>query len=723
MIHLRKSPRTCLIGTDAAQLLRTPDVTLAIVVHVRSDLGIQWCEMSEWDCTSTAVTGPLIRAQLQLIIQMLGSSKRPDCCGEVMSELNLARDLRNWSWEKTDPNRSGSSGDIAKLFRHEPPKAPGVLAQGAPPAAAVLMARELLQNSWDAAHDLKRTLGEKAPQFAITFRFRELVGDEKKDLVAILGLKAHAARVEQCDKSRLGLPEQTCLHEISDPNRPLRILEVIESGASGMYGPWHQNKSHMYLALVSIGYTEKPSGSGGSYGYGKAGLIASSSIRTVCAYTCFLPTTEEPTTTRRLLGMTYWGQHDLDGTNYTGFARFGHWMDSTGHAVVPFENDRADEVAASLGFAVRSPAYPDELGTSFLIVDPTVEPLELVKAIERNWWPALIENDFAVTVLDYDGASIVPRPRTDPVLKTFIEAWQIAMGRTEADGEKSVVRSLLAKDTSAAQALGTLALTSDLGGWSYADDTRGDDDVPRHYSLVALTRSTRMVIEYHVCGQSAPYVRGVFIADPALNELLRDSEPKGHDAWRKEGDEGLRPEAARVAGEILEKIKSQVSYFRRRLKPPAPKAEEVVLPFYNELMGRIMRGSGKSVAIPEAKVRPVSVSLDYGVESVDESFIRLKGSAEVQLSDNCQVDEADAVIEVAYHFVEDDQLGDSVPVDLVLKGDWSSLGVGRVRARLSKAAPVRIQFASEPYISYWTGRLTVSAELESVADREGSTAL
>lgn len=140
-------------------------------------------------------------------------------------------------------------------------------------------------------------------------------------------------------------------------------------------------------------------------------------------------------------------------------------------------------------------------------------------------------------------------------------------------------------------------------------------------------------------------------------------------------------------------------------------------------MGRIMRGSGKSVAIPEAKVRPVSVSLDYGVESVGESFIRLKGSAEVQLSDNCQVDEADAVIEVAYHFVEDDQLGDSVPVDLVLKGDWSSLGVGRVRARLSKAAPVRIQFASEPYISYWTGRLTVSAELESVADREGSTAL
>src|SRR5690606_7352444 len=79
-------------GCVRNESLRNP-VRFTIVVHVRSDLGIQWCEMSEWDCTSTAVTGPLIRAQLQLIIQMLGSSERPDCCGEVMSELNLARDL------------------------------------------------------------------------------------------------------------------------------------------------------------------------------------------------------------------------------------------------------------------------------------------------------------------------------------------------------------------------------------------------------------------------------------------------------------------------------------------------------------------------------------------------------------------------------------------------------------------------------------------------------
>jgi len=33
-----------------------------------------------------------------------------------------------WSWERTDAGRPGMSGDIAKLFRHEEPKAPGVFA-------------------------------------------------------------------------------------------------------------------------------------------------------------------------------------------------------------------------------------------------------------------------------------------------------------------------------------------------------------------------------------------------------------------------------------------------------------------------------------------------------------------------------------------------------------------------------------------------------------------
>ncbi len=35
-----------------------------------------------------------------------------------------------WAWEKTNAGSPGMSGDLAKIFRHEPPKASGVFAMG-----------------------------------------------------------------------------------------------------------------------------------------------------------------------------------------------------------------------------------------------------------------------------------------------------------------------------------------------------------------------------------------------------------------------------------------------------------------------------------------------------------------------------------------------------------------------------------------------------------------
>ena len=48
----------------------------------------------------------------------------------------------------TSTDRSGSSGDLAKLFRNEEVKQPGLLAVGAPTVDATIVAREVIQNSW-----------------------------------------------------------------------------------------------------------------------------------------------------------------------------------------------------------------------------------------------------------------------------------------------------------------------------------------------------------------------------------------------------------------------------------------------------------------------------------------------------------------------------------------------------------------------------------------------
>ncbi|MCY3786970.1 MAG: hypothetical protein OXG47_09645 [bacterium] len=89
--------------------------------------------------------------------------------------------------------------------------------------------------------------------------------------------------------------------------------------------------------------------------------------------------------------------------------------------VRPFENEAADEVAASLGLTVRNPETPELLGTTFLLVEPTVSEHDLVVAIERYWWPALEEDDFNA-VVEGDEGLLHPRPRSDPVLASFRDA-------------------------------------------------------------------------------------------------------------------------------------------------------------------------------------------------------------------------------------------------------------------------------------------------------------
>lgn len=61
-----------------------------------------------------------------------------------------------WWWEDLDPNRSTGSADFARLFRNQHDKKPGFLSQGAPTRSAYLLAREVIQNAWDAADARRR---------------------------------------------------------------------------------------------------------------------------------------------------------------------------------------------------------------------------------------------------------------------------------------------------------------------------------------------------------------------------------------------------------------------------------------------------------------------------------------------------------------------------------------------------------------------------------------
>ena len=622
-----------------------------------------------------------------------------------------ARRLRPmWQWEQPDPRVSGTSGDLAKLFRNESVKHPGVLARDAPTPLATIMSREVIQNAWDAAGDLRNTWEDgrdEPPDFQIDFIYRSYVGPEKAAIVRALALKELRKRAKAVDRRSLGLGVDDCLEHIDD-QAPLRILEIRESGASGMYGRFDSTRSKLFLALAGLGFTAKHEGAGGSFGFGKAGLIRGSAIHAVLAYTCFQERSDDVGISRRLLAMTYWGQHEHQGESFTGFARFGENRDGWQQ---PLENDDADAFAASIGLARRTPSKHSDLGTTLLLVDPTVEPADLCSAIERNWWPAIIDREFVVTVTAPDGSRLVPRPRKNRTLAPFVRAYELALTPQDNLIDHEYARNLGTTRAVPGRELrvGGVGLVADMDGWSFQSDN-DDDSVPER-SLVALIRGARMVVECLDAGGHVPHVRGAFVADPEVDELLRQSEPKAHDGWQTTiGEEGIDPLAPKVAASVIEKVKTSVREFKRRLRPPARPEEDIHLPVLQGLLNRLL-ASGSSEDVPPPIRSLVESSVHQQLLAAEvPGLVRLRSTVELAIAPHHTRGSDLVVIEFGYRFIEDGRAGSDCSVSVVPPEGFTGAQL-QPNSFIGTLTHERVQFVvtTENYSSEWTGRLSISA--------------
>ena len=539
------------------------------------------------------------------------------------------------------------------------------------------------------------------------FEYLEAAGAEKEQMASALALQDLADRLASCeDRRKLGLRETLCLDDLGNADEPLRYMVITETGTTGMYGAWQTGESRMYLALATLGYPKLEGG--GSFGYGKAGLIRGSATHTVVAYSCFRPKPNDGHVTRRLLGMTYWGEHHVGEAAYPGFARFGN---ETIDEVFPFEDDKADQMAADLGLKLRDPASGQDFGTTFLIVEPTVQPDDLLHAIERNWWPALEDQSiqFDVSVVS-DGEPQRPRPKKQEELKPFVEAYELA--RMPQDNKHPSKRRVKFEKVEGYPNPGTLGLVADPSGWSYPNRKAGSaDDEVEHRSLVALMRKPRMVVEYLEAGQAQPFVRGVFIADDSTDQILRQTEPKAHDAWQTKPDEDTEPQAAEVAKTVLGRITRNVRRFRESLKPAKPSAEQLELPEWNRLM-RLFQRLGTKPVVPEPDAREVTIEPRSRIEQAEGDQVRATGHARVGLSERHEGESAEVEVRIQYRMVEDDRIGD--PVKLAIrapKGFAQMQGTDRYRGVLHRDSAVRFRYESEPYDALWTCRLIVDADV------------
>ena len=653
----------------------------------------------------------------------------------------VSRSENKWAWEEETSLRSQMDGGVVKLFKAEGVSQPGILSAGAPPDSTTLFAREAIQNSWDAAREWKnKNKDNKIPPFWLEINFVALTGAKKTKFIDAIGIIEHSKHLKGAEskvdpRREIGLFSEDCLDSLDSPNTPLKIIEVVEHSSLGMPGNFENQESRMFYALLSLGYTVKADGSGGSYGYGKAGLIASSKIRAICAYSCFAEEDDDPGVTRRFMGVTYWGHHKFNSKSFTGWGRLGKKLamsDGGGESAVPFDNKEADEFAASLDLKVRSANKPDDKGTTFLIVDANLDPHDLKKAIERSWWPAMMDESegLRVQITDYDGEKITPSiPVDDPDLAPFVRAYELATSEqsskrnyTKEDTEYFVSLPSMTPSGAAKVKLGTLGLIADPSGWSFPEVDENDNDGVSHCTLIAMIRGPRMVVQYNDYRLGQPYVRGCFVADPEIDDLLRQTEPKAHDKWdEKMNESGIDPSAPKIAKRIYQHLRDEIKNFKGNFIKPAPRSGEFNLPILDEL-SRIMKGKKPSLPLSDPRTVNINFLKSPGIVPVDTNSVKCLSEVSFMVDDWVWdeipgVEEVEVELQLSLAVDEDGRIGDArIPLKVEDKSGQLTtssneknkfVGIGLMR----QGENIRLKIESEPYSSDWSVRFTPIAEI------------
>lgn len=350
-----------------------------------------------------------------------------------------------------------------------------------------LFTRETLQNSWDA-----RDTSSHDDGVSYSIRYHELTGYRADELRNFF------------DDGTRGLNNlDEYLH--GEDADTLPILVVSDSGTAGLRGPtsaaMKYEKEDDFVALVrNIGRNSSKKLKGGTYGFGKGVYFSVSTTRTALVYT--RTTDEHGQEVSRFIAMANSDGYTASDLNYTG----RHWW-----------GVRAEGVRGSVFANPFTGAQADSLARHFLM-----DPIDFTVAYKNREIP-------------------VPDPQRDPVLRRFVNAYQVAVSKpeppTKADHQNSFSAVGLShwKDITSKKPieyLGRLVTTRfDSDGISHRSVFgRNEETLHQH---IALIRSPRMVVNYW----KGPYpgddsfYNGVFIASSKLDALFASSEPPAHDEW------------------------------------------------------------------------------------------------------------------------------------------------------------------------------------------------
>ena len=587
---------------------------------------------------------------------------------------------------------------------------------------AEIFAREITQNFVDASREQIQAAGAIKPK--LSFEFLEFTGEEAAALRTRLGLNAIVAQYKEfsdTDLRSLKLPET----DFYDNSSKLRLLIARESGTTGMYGPWvrddrvfdEQGKRiwrKMRDALLSTVGSKGDVGLG-SYGEGKRAIIGASKVRTLFTYTAFAPETNPEGVSRRFLGSTYWRAHEVGAKAYSGLALLGERSTATSRPE-PLTDSTADEFVSFLdvpGFFVRDASSPLNFGTTQIFVDPDLNAGDLASALERNWWPLLVDGKIELSVRDGQKEYDVD-PSSRPELAKFIEGYLDLKSMT-ASHEQTEFKTIKVKNESTlAGKLALLADTSD-GGWSYAN-------LETNRSLVALIREG-MIISYQMLPKEkalpAPFVRGVFVVNKEevgdVEAKLRAVEPPLHNYWNT-GNSAMERDAVAIAKEVYKILRQELLDYREKFIQEQVR-KETGLELFDELLssagGKRVYGKKEPIG-PNQRDEWSILSVDAGIRATDDGSSRIATAArKVSLRKNAETQAV--AIELGWEVLGDDGAWESDPhlrsVPISAASGFE-LNVNRYHGILEPNQTYEFKWDSTPYADLWTVRpfLKVIAE-------------
>lgn len=451
-----------------------------------------------------------------------------------------------------------------------------------------LLAREAVQNSWDA----------RTADGGVLFGLSgwELTEKQQQWLLDTAFKKTPSEGLD--------------LREQLQAAHPASLLAIYDRGTRGLAGPTRADEvgpgdhANFVNLLRNVGQPPTAFRGGGTYGFGKTALFLASRTRTILVHSqVAVGRKYEQRFMAASLGSQFTTQRSFSNApkRFTG----RHWWGrkGAGNVVDPLTGRDAYDAARAVGLPLFE---KDETGTTIGILLPDFDgrpPEEALRfiggAILRSFWPKMVDGPRGAGTMNFElswnnTAIAMPRPQDVPPLDGFVKAFANLNAHLAGKKIPHPPASLHPVNSQRPiKQLGTLSLVRfppsprlASAGVAEEDDASPFTGPSRH---TALMRGPHFVVDY-VEGPPVPYEHaeyaGVFMASDAAEEAFARSEPPTHDDWSPDMLDNRHDKVfVRVA---MRRIKDAMSEFTGAPSIPRGSDGGVPLGAFSDLLGGLI---------------------------------------------------------------------------------------------------------------------------------------